>query len=499
MTNKLTNPVGYLQEFCQRYRTAKFPDYIELPAVGPDHSREFSCKCLFDGFEVSGKGIQKKQAKSDAAKNMLLLLEEKNYFDKFGISETDSCLSTGVQPAAQHITSSLKNPISALQEYCQQNKLMLPIYFESSSLGGFICECSLDGSKTFGEGSNKKTAKTESASKMCSNLGILFCGDGLEKNIKDENVITYGDKNAVSALEELCSQNKNLPKPVYENMPQFMNQFGIVCNVGTLSTEGRDTTKKGAKLLAASKMLGKLINDSNGIGIKTELVIPAKNINEFEDESLNHKLQRNRLPTRSILAEFPLDDSDEEDVKPSVDDLEKLKALESLSLEDSVVEVEPLTVTGQQKLEITSSENGAVCSASDSSERKLREDRASGSHNPAQNFQMAIPHMYIVAKGIKKEKCWYKPDVTISPKVSTSKGSPLSVRSKRTQSYSNNLTKVQSMVDTLLLGSQSELTYWLCCTDQNTPQKHNHQTMVDTVLLGSQSERTYWLCCIDQW
>uniref|UniRef100_A0A1B6JKH3 DRBM domain-containing protein n=1 Tax=Homalodisca liturata TaxID=320908 RepID=A0A1B6JKH3_9HEMI len=382
MTNKLTNPVGYLQEFCQRYRTAKFPDYIELPAVGPDHSREFSCKCLFDGFEVSGKGIQKKQAKSDAAKNMLLLLEEKNYFDKFGISETDSCLSTGVQPAAQHITSSLKNPISALQEYCQQNKLMLPMYFESSSTGGFICECSLYGSKTFGEGSNKKTAKTESASKMCNNLGILFCGDGLEKNIKDENVITYGDKNAVSALEELCSQNKNLPKPVYESMPQFMNQFGIVCNVGTLSAEGRDTTKKGAKLLAASKMLGKLIMNSNGIGIKTELVIPAKNINEFEDDSLNHKLQRNRLPTRSILAEFPLDDSDEEDVKPSVDDLEKLKALESLSLEDSVVEVEPLTVTEQQKVEITSSENGAVCSASDSSERKLREDRASGSHNP---------------------------------------------------------------------------------------------------------------------
>ncbi|KAG8260692.1 hypothetical protein J6590_091062 [Homalodisca vitripennis] len=255
MTNKLTNPVGYLQEFCQRYRTAKFPNYIELPAVGPDHSREFSCKCLFDGFEVSGKGIQKKQAKSDAAKNMLLLLEEKHYFDKFGISETDSCSSTGVQPAAQHITSSSKNPISALQEYCQQNKLMLPKYVVNSLLDGFICECSFDGSKTFGEGSNKKTAKTESASKMCRNLGILFCGDGLEKNIKDEIF-----------------------------------------------------------------------------------------------------------------------------VKPSVDDLQSFKALESLSLKDSVVEGE--TFTGQQTLEITSSENGAVCSASDSSERKLREDQASGSHNP---------------------------------------------------------------------------------------------------------------------
>uniref|UniRef100_A0A1B6FZH4 DRBM domain-containing protein n=2 Tax=Cuerna arida TaxID=1464854 RepID=A0A1B6FZH4_9HEMI len=380
MTNKSTNPVGYLQEFCQRYRTVKFPDYIELPAVGPDHCREFSYKCIFDGFEVSGNGIQKKQAKSDAAKNMLLLLERNKYFDKFGVSETDSCMPTGIQPGAQRVTSSLKNPISALQEYCQQSKLMLPIYFESSSLGGFICECSLDGSKTFGEGANKKTAKSESASKMCSKLGILFSGDDLENTVKEENT-TYGDKNAVSALQELCDQNKDLPKPVYENKPLYMNKFVVVCNVGTLSAEGRHTTKKGAKLLAASKMLGKLINDSNEIGIKTELVMPAKKINAFEDDSLDYKPQRTQLPTRCILEEFPLDDSDEEDTKPSVDDLDELKAVESLRLEDSVVEVEPLTVTEQQKLEITSSKNGAIDSDTDSNERKLKEDRTSGSHH----------------------------------------------------------------------------------------------------------------------
>ncbi|XP_046682078.1 RISC-loading complex subunit tarbp2-like isoform X2 [Homalodisca vitripennis] len=222
MTNKLTNPVGYLQEFCQRYRTAKFPNYIELPAVGPDHSREFSCKCLFDGFEVSGKGIQKKQAKSDAAKNMLLLLEEKHYFDKFGISETDSCSSTGVQPAAQHITSSSKNPISALQEYCQQNKLMLPKYVVNSLLDGFICECSFDGSKTFGEGSNKKTAKTESASKMCRNLGILFCGDGLEKNIKDERFVKPSVDGAVCSASDSSERKLREDQASGSHNPRFV-------------------------------------------------------------------------------------------------------------------------------------------------------------------------------------------------------------------------------------------------------------------------------------
>uniref|UniRef100_A0A1B6LAY9 DRBM domain-containing protein n=1 Tax=Graphocephala atropunctata TaxID=36148 RepID=A0A1B6LAY9_9HEMI len=392
MTNK-SNPVGYLQEFCQRYKVAKFPDYISLPADGPDHSREFYCKCIYDGFEVIGRGNQKKQAKTDAARKMLSTLEERNYFDKLGLNVTDGSMTlNGIVPASPCNTTS-KNPISALQEHCQRNSLMLPTYFDTTSMNSFICECSLNSFKTFGKASNKKMAKTESAMKMCEKLGIISNIDVLENDAKEDNMMYCHDKNAVSALQELCAQNKSWGNPVYEN-GEFNGQFVVVCHLGSLSAEGRDTTKKGAKLFAANNVLSKLIKQGHGSGYKIEPVQPKSKANgSMGAASLNHQqLVRNN---HEELQDFNLDEEEDTEDHIKEDEIDGIKnknedavplenlvlnTIESLSLEDSVVEVEPLTTSEQQKLDGNTSNTEIYNSESDNCKRKIEEDISSESH-----------------------------------------------------------------------------------------------------------------------
>lgn len=204
MTSPATNPIGYLQEFVQKTNVATFPKYVESGMSGPDHSREFTFLCIYDGFEVSSSAPTKKQAKTEAAKKMVKLLEVNGYFEKhkYGsnmikavniIPEINTVKGNSNDQSQMNgsLVEFTKNPISLLQEHCQAKRIQLPTYSECVSVGGkFICECILADKTTFGEGACKKTAKTEAAVKMCENLNLICSTtkhSNIELNIK-ENV-----------------------------------------------------------------------------------------------------------------------------------------------------------------------------------------------------------------------------------------------------------------------------------------------------------------------
>lgn len=190
MTNPNTNPVGYLQEFVQKYNCARFPEYIETGAVGPAHSRLFTCHCLFDGHDVEAKSNTKKHAKTESARLMIVQLTENGYLDSKSrgtpIKLKSETSPSQTQPSVTSLNKTedsvhsqspsincFKNPISLLQEYCQGKHINLPVYVEGgNATAGFIVECELQDKKTSATGSNKKMAKTEAATRMCQELGL---------------------------------------------------------------------------------------------------------------------------------------------------------------------------------------------------------------------------------------------------------------------------------------------------------------------------------------
>lgn len=63
------NPVGMLNEFCQR-NPSYMVQYEEVESINP---YTFKTKCTFDDTETIGDGIKKDLSKKDAAQKMVVL------------------------------------------------------------------------------------------------------------------------------------------------------------------------------------------------------------------------------------------------------------------------------------------------------------------------------------------------------------------------------------------------------------------------------------------
>jgi len=77
----------------------------------------------------------------------------------------------------------------------------------------------------------------------------------------DAPVYPTGEKNPVSALQELCQTDfKSKIMPVYEEKGLVNSFFTVSCSVGDFYTMGKDPTKKGAKTEAAIHMFRLLMS-----------------------------------------------------------------------------------------------------------------------------------------------------------------------------------------------------------------------------------------------
>lgn len=275
MTNPDSNPINFLQEICQKNFLA-FPIYTELESSGQSHCPTFSFSCSFEGSRSTGLGHDKKTAKKKAGAKMVELLKEQGFFDKY--NKRDDSL-TKIDQLNKDVNESTdkngtmktrKNPISALNEYCSKKKIEQPVFVETSAgINNFIVACTFLDKKTYGSGSSKKSAKTESAAKMCEELNIpsanepIFVAGKLYKpnlyNSYEEEPSFVEDQNCVHVhkLQEYVVKN-NLKEPIYQEKNLINNLFEITCNVGYVSGKGTDLTVEEAKNVAACEVLSKL-------------------------------------------------------------------------------------------------------------------------------------------------------------------------------------------------------------------------------------------------
>lgn len=69
-----SNPIGFLNEFCQRTVTP-FPVFNIINKEGPVHSPTFIVECIFNGDSFEGRGLSIKKAKDSAAREAIRQLK----------------------------------------------------------------------------------------------------------------------------------------------------------------------------------------------------------------------------------------------------------------------------------------------------------------------------------------------------------------------------------------------------------------------------------------
>jgi hypothetical protein len=78
---KIFNPIGLLNEFCQKTKTTP-PLYVTKNREGPDHSPIFNIECIFKNLSFHGSGLTIKEAKEKTALNVIEYLNSQGILKK---------------------------------------------------------------------------------------------------------------------------------------------------------------------------------------------------------------------------------------------------------------------------------------------------------------------------------------------------------------------------------------------------------------------------------
>jgi len=197
-----TNPIGALQERFQS--RGIIPDYKFMTTDGASHCPTFTFQVTVGDITASGSGQTKKAAKQAAAKAMLDILDGRapNGGEKTAAAgesngtaataATDGSTASGEgkedgKPDGETNGTSKKpaptgplpgNKIGLLQEYCVTKGLPMPVY-DVTLVGGqphqrsFTIAAKVGCLALTGEGTSKKDAKREAATKMYDRLKAL--------------------------------------------------------------------------------------------------------------------------------------------------------------------------------------------------------------------------------------------------------------------------------------------------------------------------------------
>ena len=194
-----TNPVGALQE---RFQSRGIPpNYKVVQTEGASHCPTFTFQVFIGDMMSVGVGNSKKQAKHAAARNMLDKLDGREPSQPTTPGQTilgsgvptGTIISTtgenGIQIKPEELMNegngliiggqeNAGNTIGQLQEHCVRHGLPMPTY-DLGSVGGqphqrsFSINCRVGCLSISGEGTSKKDAKREAATKMWQRLKVL--------------------------------------------------------------------------------------------------------------------------------------------------------------------------------------------------------------------------------------------------------------------------------------------------------------------------------------
>ncbi|KAK0158547.1 hypothetical protein PV328_009536 [Microctonus aethiopoides] len=178
------NPIGILQEYCQKHKLS-LPVYTLVERKGPPHDNIFTMRVNLDSLHVDGKANTKKSAKCEAANKMIHLMKgihhKINYSNSTAHTPTTPFYrskeimiknASESQPDINSSVDLLTNPIGKLQEICMKHKMILPVYEEGNadSNNNFTVRCIMKNIVEEATASSKKKAKHSSAKQMRQRL-----------------------------------------------------------------------------------------------------------------------------------------------------------------------------------------------------------------------------------------------------------------------------------------------------------------------------------------
>lgn len=162
-----------------------------------------------------------------------------------------------------------KFPVSILQELMVAKGYPYPVYVEEGFGIEFKCTVKVAGLEAVGKGTNKKTAKHESARKALQLLNhklpeertIVPFNENNNESVERSKIFV----NYVGILNEYASQTMRTSFPVYVCDVESLGigKFVMVCHFLKLKISGTGQTKKEAKQEAARLMLERLVSRIN--------------------------------------------------------------------------------------------------------------------------------------------------------------------------------------------------------------------------------------------
>lgn len=174
-------PISILHEMMVKEHS--IPDYALVHNGGGTHVNTFIYEVSCQGLRARGTGRSKKDAKHQAAKNMLETIAAHRGYPQLPASPAQSPAKTPVPaavPACSRTGTNIPfvNAIGELQALCIENSLEEPEYIAISDEGPphariFTYHCVLSTFKEEGVATTKKQAKHEAARKMWNRLKNL--------------------------------------------------------------------------------------------------------------------------------------------------------------------------------------------------------------------------------------------------------------------------------------------------------------------------------------
>ncbi|KAL6436381.1 hypothetical protein ACFW04_004715 [Cataglyphis niger] len=192
------SPISILQELSVKQGYVPIYDYIGVKTDGIYNQFVYRVKCKT--FIAEGVGCSKKNAKHNAAENMLLLLAKENEISVLSpiantIHSTPTKICEPSPPRIQTLSSpNHVNYVGLLQEFYVQQKLMTEdILYEVVDESGpphmriFTIEVSVGSVREKGSAQCKKIAKQEAAKKLLQRLHPDIIDKFLKGNKNDTN------------------------------------------------------------------------------------------------------------------------------------------------------------------------------------------------------------------------------------------------------------------------------------------------------------------------
>eukprot|EP00092_Neocalanus_flemingeri_P034072 GFUD01037052.1.p1 GENE.GFUD01037052.1~~GFUD01037052.1.p1 ORF type:complete len:277 (+),score=108.86 GFUD01037052.1:89-919(+) len=210
-----TNPVGTLQEHAQS-KGGVFPQYKLLQAVGESHCPNFTMEVKFGDLMAEGMATNKKQAKQEAARNILALIRGENESMKNEQSDMEDVTNqedAGNKTREEQVITDNKpaldqkvftgNKIGELQEFCMSRGIGVPVYKDGETTGPshkrhFTMVCVMGTVEKLGEGGTKKEAKRQAAGAVLEEISSaaekIAETEGKDPNDCNEGEILITDK-----------------------------------------------------------------------------------------------------------------------------------------------------------------------------------------------------------------------------------------------------------------------------------------------------------------